>query len=676
MHHDRKFRLCVIFACLVWSVCHAGFIPQNTSSIETVTFYVSPDGNDGAVGDRQHPFKTIERAQRAVSANSSIRNVVVELDGGMYRLAKPLRFTAADGGQHGTQVLWQSQSGHQAVIAGSIAVTGWKIFDAAKNIYVADIPRGIDARQIWANGQLSIPGSVELDRSSLGFTETGIVLKSAKYRYLSSLPAQDRLEVHATGWFTNRISPVKQIANGVMTMQQPAWDNNTWGYDTLNAPVGEQTATLRLANSLAFLNAPNRFYIDPRTGKLYYKAEAGITPANQDVELPVLQYLLSVSGSYRQPVRDLHFSGIQFSFTSWNFPSSSQGYADQQSGAFLSGISVTRPKDALQSCRWGCLGFEARRNSWSQMPAAVQVSAATRVVFDHVAFAHLGQVALGIGNNDQANASGIGLGATSIDVRRCEFSDLAGGAIVAGGISPNAHHPVDPLQTNRDIVVINNTIHDISEVYKDNSAILVTYVDGADIVHNDISNAPYDGVDVGWGWGMNDSGGNAVYRAHRAYYDFPDNPAYDVPTVNRSIVVAYNRLHGIKKLFHDGGAIYNLSASPDTLVMENYIYDIPGRTGLYLDEGSRYITMRNNVIDGADIWLLVNTLPDAWPRRATTDNHIVGNWHSTAKLISPESSYNNNQLESNVEVADQQWPAGAQAVMKNAGIQHEPDASH
>ena len=74
-----------------------------------------------------------------------------------------------------------------------------------------------------------------------------------------------------------------------------------------------------------------------------------------------------------------------------------------------------RPHDAHLSCVWGCAEFETRRNEWSQMPAAVQVSAAERVVFDQDVFAHLGQIALGIGNNADAHATGVGLGARSID---------------------------------------------------------------------------------------------------------------------------------------------------------------------------------------------------------------------------------------------------------------------
>ena len=649
----------------------AGFIPENKSSIETVVYHVSATGNDNNNGSLQNPFKTLERAQRAVRTHNNSANVVVELSDGIYRQVKPLRFTTMDGGQHGASVTWKAAADAHPIIAGSMRVTGWSVFNPEKNIYVASIPAGIDARQIWVDDHLITPAFIELDRSLITFNSEGLVLQDAKYDFLSSLPSQDRLEIQSTGWFTNRIVPVKQITGRTLRMQQPAWDNNTWGYDTLNAPVGAETARLFLANSLSFLTQSQHFYIDPKAGKLYYIPASGINPELQDIELPRLQYLVSIGGSYEHPVHDLSFVGIQFSYTSWNFPSSNEGYADQQSGAFIAGISTTRPKDAIDSCRWGCRGFEARRNDWRQMPAAIQVAAAEHVVFDQTIFAHLGQVALGIGNNDDANASGMGLGARSIDVKRSDFHDLGGGAILAGGISRDAHHPADLRKANRDIVIANNRIHDVSEVYKDNSAILSTYVDGAVIVHNDIYNAPYDGIDIGWGWGMNDVGGNPVYRGQRGYYDFPQNPTYETPTLHRRVVVAYNRIHDIKKLFHDGGAIYNLSASPDTLIAENYIYNIPDRVGLYLDEGSRYLTVRNNVIDGAGVWFFVNTLSDAAPRRASTDNRIVKNWHAGGKTSSAASTYNNNELNDNTEVIDQQWPAEAKAVMDNAGIKDD-----
>ena len=133
--------------------------------------------------------------------------------------------------------------------------------------------------------------------------------------------------------------------------------------------------------------------------------------------------------------------------------------------------------------------------------------------------------------------------------------------------------------------------------------------------------------------------------------------------------MAYNHIHHIKKLFHDGGAIYNLSASADTFIAENYIHDIPGRIALYLDEGSRHVTLRNNVIDGAGTWLNVNTFNDYWPLRATTDNLAMNNWHSPGKLTGSWNAFYNNRLDGNREVKDDRWPDAARRIIENAGLQ-------
>src|SRR3546814_1582353 len=61
------------------------------------------------------------------------------------------------------------------------------------------------------------------------------------------------------------------------------------------------------------------------------------------------------------------------------------------------------------------------------------------------------------------------------------FTDLAGGAIVAGGVRRDAHHPSDPRMINRQLTIVNNLIRSVSKDYSDNSAILSTYVDGAQI---------------------------------------------------------------------------------------------------------------------------------------------------------------------------------------------------
>ncbi len=636
-----------------------------------ITVAVSPSGNDANDGTLDHPFKTLERAQRVVRLVNAAHDVHVQLADGVYRLTRTLIFTALDGGRNAHEVVWEAASGAHPVLSGATPVTNWKLFDAEKQIYVADTPIGLDTRQLWVNDTLAPMASTEIPRKSVEFTRQGILLKDPKLDALLASPS--RLEVSATGFFTKRISPVDRISGHTLIMKQPAWDNNIWGYDTLNVPYHPELAHLYLANSLALLSEPGQWYIDPAKGKLYLRPAAAVDIQTADVELPRLTALISIGNSLDRPVENLTFRGIRFSHTTWLGPSTNEGYASQQSGSYLTGHAAAYPSDPIQECPQGCPAFESVRNTWRQMPASIQVSAAEHITFDHDIFAHLGQYALGIGNDADATQSGVGLGTGDIVVTASVFTDLAGGAILAGGVRPEAHHPHDPRAVNRALIVQNNRIQSVSRDYLDNSAILSTYDTGAAILHNDISDVPYDAIDIGYGWGMHDPGGNPNYRFRMHGYDYKQNLTYETPTTHRDVIVASNRIHDAKKLFHDGGAIYNLSASPGTLITENYIFDIHGLIGLYLDEGSRYITVRRNVVDDPKAeWLNVNTVHSAYPMRISPDNTAIGNWHDSAKIGGLWNNYQNNLILDDHLIKDGDWPPEAREVMKNSGI--EPSA--
>ena len=644
-----------------------------TRSTDAVVIAVSPSGSDVADGTAAHPFQTLERAQRAVRAVNCEHDVVVRLADGMYRLERPLVFTAKDGGCEGHRVEWEATDGARTVVSGATRVTGWKTFDQQRQIYVADVPVGIDSRQLWVNDKLASRTSGEIPRSAVRFTRQGIIVTGPVLDDLVKTPDQNRLEIVADGFFTHRISPVDRIDGDTLVMKEPAWQNNLWGYDTVERPFGSQFAHLYIANSLALLRQPGQWYIDPAKGKLYLRPPAGAAIETLDVELPHLAVLMAIGDSLDAPVEDLTFRGIRFSYTTWLGPSSPEGYASQQSGSYLTGRAVTYPADPIATCSQGCPAFETVRNEWSQMPASVEVAAAQRITFDQDVFAHLGQYALGIGNDSDANLTGAGLGTSDISVTRSVFMDDAGGAVLAGGVRRDAHHPRDPRMINRQLLVSNNRIYSVSKDYLDNSAILETYVEGALILHNDISDIPYDAIDIGYGWGMNDPGGNPNYRVRMHGYDFKDNLVYQTPTTHRDVVVANNRIHGAKKLFHDGGAIYNLSASPGTLITENYIFDNNGRIALYLDEGSRYITVRRNVADDPNgTWLNINTVHSAFPLRISTDNTASDNWHNGEKIGGMWTNYENDRILDDHLVKDSDWPDEARQIMSHAGI--EPSA--
>lgn len=650
--------------------------PAFAAEPATLVYHVSAKGDDAATGDAQHPFRTLVRLQEAIRANSDTHDIVVQLDDRVYQLDQPLMMGTADGGRNGHSVTWTGAPGAQPILSGGLPVRGWSMFDAKRHIYVATVPKGIEARELWVDDHLAPRTAIEIKRDAVRFTQTGLTIVDPALRYLATLPEQNRIEVEGTGFFTDRFSPVSHIDGSEIAMQQPGWDNNLWGYDTLANPHAPQFSHLFLVNSLAFLTKSGQWYIDPAAGKLYYRPPEGVDPNSQSIVLPRLPFLIGIAGTY-EPIRNLTFRDIQFSYTSWLGPLSNRGYASQQSGTFLADASPDYPKDSLQSCKWGCRAFETMRNEWSQMPAAIQVARADNIAFDRDIFAHLGQIALGIGNDEDANASNIGLGAQNIAVTSNLFTDLAAGAIVVGGVRRAAHHPAEQALVNRDILIANNRVHTVSQEFRDNAAILSTYVTAAKIIHNDVSGAPYDGIDVGYGWGYQDVGGNPNYRVNQHGYDGTGNIQYQVPTTLRDTLVAYNRVHDVKQWFEDGGAIYNLSANPGAEIHDNYLYDLHGHIGLYLDEGSRAVVLRNNVVDGTGRWLNDNTVKNANPMRITIDNKAIGNWHNSTLVGGQWNAYQNDLIFEDHPVQGKAWPAAAKAVIEAAGIipDKEPPAA-
>ncbi|MGH8868770.1 MAG: right-handed parallel beta-helix repeat-containing protein [Actinomycetes bacterium] len=626
--------------------------------------HASPRGLDTGMCDARQPC-SLDRTQEVVrgEAAKGESDITVELADGVYRVVDPLEFRSKDGGRNGHTVSWQAAPKAHPVLSGASAVKGWKVSDADANIYVADTPRGVDSRQLYVNGVIAPIAAMRLPNDDVTVTPTGLEIENPDLAHLADLPDQQRIEFQSLGDFTNRYSPVESISPTRITMAQPAWDNNTWGWDTVQNSF-LAGPTWYLENSRSFLDEVGEWYLDPAAGKVYYKPGDGVHPNRLDIELPRLETLLSVGGTYDEPVSGLSFSGIEFTGTSWLEPSTS-GYANQQNGFFIKDDYDYRPDDAFTSCSRGCEMFErARGDTWYQEPAAVQVSAASDISFARNTFRNLGSTALGIGNDANATLTGVGFGASDINVVGNVFTEDAGHGVAVGGARLHAHHPSDVRMTNQDIFILDNTVNRVSVDYKDNGGILSTYATNVQIVHNEVANVPYDGIDTGYGWGINDAGGSNDY-VDRGYYNW--NPLYTTPTTLKDNVVSGNLVHHTKARFADGGSVYNLSASPGTVVERNYLYNISG-VALYLDEGTRYTTYRENVLQGAGVWVFTNAYS---LRNNTSDNLLQNNWYNSGATQTPNAEEHRNQLVDNVRVDGTDWPAGARDVICDSGVAPE-----
>ncbi|MEV5745885.1 RICIN domain-containing protein [Microbispora rosea] len=622
----------------------------------TTTLYVSPSGTGSTCSSAQ-PC-SLSGAQTAVrSQNSSMSgDIVVQLADGVYRLSAPLRLTAADSGTNGYRVVWQAAPSAHPVISGARAVTGWTLANQAKNIWQANVGAGIDTRQLYVNGVLATRARTQVNRSDFTANGSGLRFGNSALSYLNNLAGQNRVEMESVGSFTDRYVRVQSISGNFITMQQPSWNNNIFGYDTFTTP--HRAGPLYIENAYEFLDSPGEWYINPSTGVLSYIPLSGQNMSSTSVELPVLQSLVGVGGTYDAPAHHITFSGITFTGTSWLGPSSNQGFADQQTGSYIAGNS-NWPGDLPSSCQEGCQQFESTRPNWAQMPAAVQVSAADHITFTDSQFVNLGQTAIGIGNDANAHASGVGLGAGDITVTRSEIARNSAGGVVVGGVRADAHHPSDQRMVNRNITITDNRIHDLGLDYRGVVSVLTTYVATTDVSHNEVYNMPYTGMSIGYGWGANEPGGSTQY-ANRGLYNY--QPRYTTATTASGNKLVGNYVHDVMQQMTDGGCIYTLSWNPNALISDNYCLRTNGWFGLYFDEGSKYYTVRNNVFSNTGTWATANY----WGGENMGNFTVTGNW-STNGSTNITNGDRGNVVNNNVTVSNGQWPSGAQSVMSSAG---------
>jgi hypothetical protein len=627
-------------------------------------YFVAPTGagnaNDNGPGTVAQPLATLAEAQRRARAAAAAGDgdVTVNLLDGTFRLSSPLRFGAADSGRNGHTVTWQAASGAQPVLTGARPVTGWQLDDPATGVYRANVGTGFDTRQLYVNGTPAPRARISLAASDITLNPTGFTINNPNLGYLATLPDQRRIELQARLSFTNRFAPVERISGSTVVMQQPAWDNNTYGYDTIQNPF--RSPGFFLLNSRRFLDQPGEWYLDTSAGTLYYRPPQGQNPANMSVELPRLETLVEVGGSYDQPARNLRVAGLTFTGTTWLHPSSPNGYANQQTGAFITGVQPDRPADAFSSCAVGCRGFEAARNRWAQTPAAVQVSASDGITFENNTFVNLGSIGLGIGNDANAHATGVGLGAHNVSVVRNTFTASAGGGIVVGGIRPDAHHPSDPRMVNSDILISNNSVYATALEYLDNDAILATYVTRLTIEHNYVSDMPYSGIGIGYGWGANDPGGSPDY-VRRGLYDF--QPIYQTPTTITDVHLRGNHVRNVVQVMFDAGCIYALSAHPNSTIEENFCEN-SGQLGLYFDEGSRYFTATRNVfMNTSGQWAHANIQNGA----LTGNLALIDNYTTNPAITFIENGQRGNTVRGTVVFSAGNIPAAAAQIIANAG---------
>ena len=636
-------------------------------------FFVSPNGSDTNAGSKESPFKTLAKAKQAVREAIPGMNgdIVVTLAGGTYPVSQAIVFGPEDSSVGQYHIIYRAADGETPVLTAGVPITKWE--RASGGMWKAPLHRDHKLRALYVNdrravmahsAEIAAQGGWGVYRVTAGQApwawESGATADGVEYN-ASDLPLITRntsdVEIeNRTAWNANFVG-VRDISTEgghyIFKLQQPYGaiiQNINWAGGLTN---GTEQIVL---NAYELLNQPGEFYFDRAGQTVYYVPRPGEDMTTAMVVAPVTETIIDLEGlPLKQRVRNLTFEGLTFADTDYNLlkVGDSVGKATVQTATVCTAFA--NPNWHLDIYR-----------DYDTLPGAIMANAVEGIELIRSVIKHTGCDGVVMANdiNDtkiignilcDCGGSAITLGHPQ-HVYENDTSDLK---TPAGAGIEHEKFPAGTESAPRHVVIADNFLPDDAVLFNGHTVITVFFGEEIQIVHNWILNAPYSGINLGWGWCEFD--GLKAGR-HPQYAPREDRPAMlpGRPTqVARNNLVQANRVENTMLLLHDGGGIYTIGSQPGTVVADNYVHG--SQQSIYTDEGSAYITCRDNVI--ASPFQNAHYAPDYGRKHSITiENYFVteSKWDVTA----PDTFLKRYTL-----CEGGLWTLEAYALIKGSGIE-------
>ena len=580
--------------------------------------WISPKGSDFNDGTRQSPKATLTsalrqaREWRRTEDNRIQGGITIYVEGGTYAFHEPVFIRPEDCGTKDSPTTIRSVGDEKVILSGGISINGWK---KQGKVWVADGPafngRPLDFRQLWVNGKKAVRA-----RDVEDFEKMNRICSVDEKNEILYVPAVSirrlidnkgnlkakyaEMVLHQMWCVANlRIRSVEvQGDSAAIRFHQPESRiqfEHPWPRPMVT--TNGHNSAFYLTNARELQDVPGEWYHDIDARKVYYYPREGEKMQEVEVIVPAVETLVRVEGTLDRPVCHIRFEKITFSYTTWMRPSE-KGHVPHQACMYLTDGYRIDPK-----MQRNYLNHPLDNQGWLGRPAAaVRVVAARQIDFERCRFEHLGSTGL---DYEEAVQGGV--------VRGCLFRDIAGNGLLVGSNSPAAHEthlPYDPAD-RREVCTqqhINNCY--FTEIGNEDwgcLAIAAGYVGDVNIEHNEISEVPYSGISLGWGW---------------------------TQTVNcmRNNRVHANLIHHYAKHMYDVAGIYTLGSQPKSYVTENCVHSIykPGYVHdpnhwfyLYTDEGSSFITVRDNWTEGEKYLQNANGPGNVWENNGPKVDSVI-----------------------------------------------------
>lgn len=511
-----------------------------------IVLYASPDGSDTASGTFESPLSLSGAKEALKGLKNENSTATVYLLGGTYFLNEPLNFTADDMGN----VTYKAYKNQEVSFSGATPVSGFTETEVnGVKVFKAQLDTSKD--DWYFKSLFSDTNELQVTR----YPEEGYFTVKA------TADEDDIWNAENAPWEFTRgqrsfYADTKEISvdfhnpEDVNVRILHYWHDELMhitAYDSESGKISLSRPSSMLIkdidryyfeNVFEALNTSGEWYLDSVSGELYYVPFEGEKADELTLYGSNTDRLADING-----VDGISFEGVRFERTDWEYP--------QADGVYLNSWYTENDIDFPQAAMF--------------VDGVITVNYAENIHLINCEFTDLGGTAVKFKN-----------GVKNSSVENCYFENIAATAIFVGGENCLPEQP----DYTENITIKNNEIYKYGRKFYCAIGIQITFCDTAEIVNNEIHDGYYTGISCGWIWGY-------AYHATK--------------NINISRNLIYNIGQG---WLSDMGGIYMLGKQPGTVLSENVIHNVAadpgeggyGGWGIYLDEGSSFMTVEKNLV--------------------------------------------------------------------------------